>query len=87
VEKKRKKCILVWGRIHPGETCGSHMLNGLLNYLCSDKEDARELRRQAIWKVIPMLNPDGVVAGNFRTNLCGRDLNRQFKAQNTFLLP
>jgi hypothetical protein len=26
-----------------------------------------------------MLNPDGVVAGNFRTSLCGMDLNRVFK--------
>ena len=26
-----------------------------------------------------MLNPDGVVVGNYRTNLAARDLNRTYK--------
>ncbi len=34
-----------------------------------------------------MMNPDGVVAGNFRTSLCGRDLNRMFKSDETYLIP
>lgn len=34
-----------------------------------------------------MLNPDGVVVGNFRTSLCGRDLNRQFRTNADFLIP
>jgi murein tripeptide amidase MpaA len=34
-----------------------------------------------------MLNPDGVVAGNYRTSLFGKDLNRLFKAKDTTLLP
>jgi murein tripeptide amidase MpaA len=25
-----------------------------------------------------MINPDGVIAGNFRTSLSGQDLNRKF---------
>ena len=77
----------MWGRIHPGETCGSHMLNGFLNYICSDAEEAKILRKKIIYKVIPMLNPDGVVVGNFRTSFCGKDLNRQFKTSATFLIP
>lgn len=28
--------------------------------------------------IIPMINPDGVVAGNYRTSFSGRDLNRKF---------
>ena len=31
-----------------------------------------------IFKIIPMLNPDGVILGNYRTGVAGRDLNRQF---------
>ena len=34
-----------------------------------------------------MLNPDGVVAGNFRTSFSGKDLNRQFKKLNKNIFP
>jgi murein tripeptide amidase MpaA len=34
-----------------------------------------------------MLNPDGVILGNFRTSLCGRDLNRAFKSNIDMLFP
>ena len=37
--------------------------------------------------IIPMLNPDGVVAGNFRTSLFGRDLNRLWKTKDSTLVP
>jgi murein tripeptide amidase MpaA len=32
-----------------------------------------------------MLNPDGVIYGNFRTNLAGFDLNRQWKNPDKYL--
>ena len=37
--------------------------------------------------IIPMVNPDGVIGGNFRTYLFGKDLNRLFKIKDTTLLP
>lgn len=37
--------------------------------------------------IIPMLNPDGVIAGNFRTSLFGKDLNRLFRTKDTTLVP
>ena len=40
-----------------------------------------------IFKIIPMLNPDGVILGNYRTNFAGKDLNRQFKNTNKSLFP
>lgn len=30
-------------------------------------------------QVIPMLNPDGVIIGNYRTGLQGYDFNREFR--------
>jgi murein tripeptide amidase MpaA len=42
----------------------------------SDDEDAKYLRNNFVFKIIPMLNPDGVIIGNNRTSLSGYDLNR-----------
>lgn len=87
IEDKKKKCVVVSGRVHPGETCGSYMVKGLLNFLLSDKEEAKYLRENLVFKIIPMINPDGVTVGNFRTSLCGKDLNRTFKLNNDILIP
>ena len=34
-----------------------------------------------------MINPDGVIAGNFRTSYIGKDLNRRFHELNKYLYP
>ena len=39
------------------------------------------LRDVFVFKIIPMLNPDGVIVGNYRCSLSGRDLNRNYKSQ------
>ena len=39
------------------------------------------LRDAFVFKVIPMLNPDGVIIGNYRCSLTGRDLNRNYRTK------
>ena len=34
-----------------------------------------------------MINPDGVIFGNFRTNYLGTDLNRAFNTNDEILYP
>lgn len=68
--------IVASGRIHPGESNGSFMMEGFIEYLCSNTEESECLKNQIVFKIIPMLNPDGVVLGNYRTSLSGKDLNR-----------
>ena len=38
------------------------------------------LRDTFVFKIVPMLNPDGVIVGNYRCSLAGRDLNRNYKS-------
>lgn len=46
---------------------------------------ACELRKHFVFKIVPMLNPDGVVQGNYRCSLLGCDLNRKWLQPNKFL--
>lgn len=55
------------------------MMEGILDFLSDqDNEEAAFLRKAYIFKIIPMLNPDGVIHGNYRCSLAGADLNRQW---------
>lgn len=74
--KPRKKCIVMSGRVHPGESNSSYVMEGFLSFLCSNHKAAKELRTKVVFKIVPMLNPDGVAMGNYRTGLSGRDFNR-----------
>lgn len=42
---------------------------------------------RVVIKVVPMINPDGVILGNYRTGLAGRDLNREFRNTDKMLFP
>lgn len=78
-DSRTKKAVVVTARVHPGETNGSWMMEGLLDFLLGTSADAQLLRDTFVFKVVPMLNPDGVVVGNYRCSLAGRDLNRNYK--------
>ena len=76
VNKLNKKSIFISSRVHPGETVSSLIMEGIIDFLLSSDSTAVTLRKKFIFKLIPMLNPDGVIHGNYRTNLAGIDLNR-----------
>ena len=63
-----KQVILINCRVHPGESNSSFVCSGLLKWLAEETPHSREFLERHIVKVIPMLNPDGVVFGNFRTS-------------------
>uniref|UniRef100_A0A8D2PKX5 ATP/GTP binding protein like 2 n=1 Tax=Zosterops lateralis melanops TaxID=1220523 RepID=A0A8D2PKX5_ZOSLA len=73
-----KRVVVASARAHPGESGGSWAMRGFLDFLLSAHADARLLRRLFVFKVVPMLNPDGVVVGNSRCSLAGRDPNRAY---------
>ena len=53
--------VVLSARVHPGESNASWMMHGLLEALTADSPDARLLRRTVVFKIVPMLNPDGVI--------------------------
>ena len=77
-ELANKKAIIFTARVHPGESNGSYVIQGVLEYLLSNDIGAKNLRKNFIFKIVPMLNPDGVMRGNFRMNTLGKDLNRMW---------
>jgi len=84
---KYKKYIVVCARVHPGESNASYIMQGFLRFITGTSQEAVELRKKVVFKIVPMTNPDGVVAGNYRTSLSGNDLNRQFINPNERLHP
>ena len=78
--KPEKPGVVISARVHPGETVGSWMMRGVLYFLTDpDNKEAKILRKSFIFKIVPMLNPDGVINGNYRCSLAGCDLNRRWK--------
>ena len=61
--------------MHPGESNSSYMMKGIIDYLTGPTLNAKILRDNFVFKVVPMLNPDGVIIGNTRCSLAGVDLN------------
>uniref|UniRef100_A0A8C9ZMQ1 Cytosolic carboxypeptidase 1 n=1 Tax=Sander lucioperca TaxID=283035 RepID=A0A8C9ZMQ1_SANLU len=84
---RNRPLIFLSARVHPGETNASWVMKGTLEFLMSTSPLAASLREAYIFKIIPMLNPDGVVNGNHRCSLSGEDLNRQWQNPNPELHP
>lgn len=84
---REKKVVIVTARIHPGETCGSYVMEGFIKFITSEDPVAIELRERLIIKIVPMMNVDGVVLGNYRCCLSGHDLNRNFASPDAKLHP
>ena len=76
---KNKKFVIITSRVHPGESPSSFIMRGILHYVTGQTDLAEALRKHYIFKIVPMINPDGVIVGNTRCNLAGADLNRQYK--------
>lgn len=74
-----KKKIWMIARQHPGESMAEWFMEGMLDRLLDDEDGAaKALLNEAVFYVVPNMNPDGSVRGHLRTNACGANLNREW---------
>jgi murein tripeptide amidase MpaA len=75
-EIAKREAIMLTSRVHPAETVSSFVIEGLIEYLLARTAQADYLRKNFVFKIVPMLNIDGVIVGNTRTAINGLDYNR-----------
>nr|CAI5867766.1 unnamed protein product [Callosobruchus analis] len=85
--KPRRRVIAIMARVHPGESPASFVCQGFTGASVSSNSIASTLRKYVIFKVIPMMNPDGVFIGNYRSTAMGIDLNRSWHLCNPWCHP
>lgn len=77
--------VFVSARVHPGETPSSIAMEEFIRYLLSS--EGKNLRNVAVFKIVPMINPDGVAIGNYRCSSYGYDLNRCYQDPSAWAMP
>lgn len=57
------------------------MIEGIVEFLLGKSFEADYMKEHVRFKIIPMVNVDGVLYGNQRCSLDGHDLNRRWQSQ------
>ncbi|CAD8155599.1 unnamed protein product [Paramecium pentaurelia] len=74
-----KPHIFISARVHPGEVPSSFVHNGLIKYLLTPNDPvAKAARDNYVWCFVPIINPDGVYRGHYRTDSLCQNLNRYY---------
>ena len=88
---KDSKIVWILARQHPVETTSSFMVEGIINYLLqlmtAASRTGDSFLNNYIFKIVPMVNPDGVIHGNTRAELTGIDPNRAWKKTHKSITP
>lgn len=70
--------LFLVARQHPPEVSGAFAFLAFFEELLSDNERANAFRAKFQVIAVPMMNPDGIIGGNWRHNFGGTDLNRDW---------
>jgi hypothetical protein len=73
-----RKTVWIHARTHAAETGPSFVLEGLIRTVLADDALGQALRARYVFRIVPMHNVDGVIAGNYRTNSTSINLENQW---------
>jgi len=73
-----KRRVFLRARAHPWEAGGNWVVEGLINRLLKEDDQANAFRKNYCVWILPMANKDGVARGKTRFNTNGIDLNRNW---------
>ena len=73
VDDSLKRAVWMHARTHPAETGSSFLLEGAINQFIADLDADRDAAKKLVFYIAPMHNVDGVIAGNYRTDLYSRN--------------
>ncbi len=82
-----KKVLWFMFRQHAWETDTSWTGEGAIRFLLGRELKATQIRRNAIIKIFPLCDPDGVARGGVRFNANGYDLNRNWDTIDPAKMP
>lgn len=74
--------IWILGRQHAFESPGSHMMEGFLTWLASEREQAQWLRQRFTFRIVPMVDVDMVYRGGTGKGQAPEDFNRDWQGQS-----
>jgi hypothetical protein len=77
----RKHRVFIHARTHPAEVQAHYVANEAVRFLLDTGSQSRLLRRDFIFNIVPMYNPDGVQIGKPRQNAHGVDLESNWDQQ------
>jgi predicted deacylase len=77
-ETKKKPYVVLIGRQHPPEVTGALALMPFAEETLNQDELSTAFLEKFNLLIVPLVNPDGVAAGNWRFNMGGTDLNRDW---------
>ena len=70
--------VVLVGRQHPPEVSGAFAMFGFVDTVLGDSDLAQRFRERFRIVIVPLMNPDGVIGGNWRHGFGEKDLNRDW---------
>jgi hypothetical protein len=84
---RAKRVVWLMARQHAWESGTSWTADGAVRFLLSDDPAAARIRKQTVFKVMPIFDADGVAEGTVRFNANGFDNNRNWDVVDAVLMP